>query len=119
MYNFEDLKQAKKKAQVENKSEKKDLNFNECFDQGVDYISRFNDSKFDKKYLTLAAEKFIECTTIKSNNVDVYVYLAYISFVLDDIRLTHKYLSMASEINSDSEFLKNFKEKISLYSVAK
>ncbi|MFN4150721.1 MAG: hypothetical protein ACK4IX_07235 [Candidatus Sericytochromatia bacterium] len=119
MYNFEDLKQAKKKAQVENKSEKKDSNFTKCFDQGIDYISKFNDSKFDKQYLTLAAEKFIECTTIKSNNVDVYVYLAYISFVLNDIKLTHKYLAIASDINSESELLKKFKAKLSLYSVSK
>lgn len=119
MFNFEELKQANKKAVEQNKSEKKDSNFNDCFNTAVSYIEKFNNSNFDKEYLVMAAEKFIECTSIKSNNVDVYVYLAYISFVLDDIKLTHKYLSIASDINPNSEFLEKFKSKLSLYSISK
>lgn len=116
MYNFEDLKQIKKKT--EDRSEKKSVIYSDLFDEAMSYLEKFNkNGAYNKDYLIKASEKFMECINIKSNDERPYVFLAYISFVLDEPSLTHKYLSIASYMNEDSELVKVFRAKIGTVSV--
>ena len=111
MFDFAALKIAEKKSQ-ESSSKNKEK-YEDLFIDALDYLDKFNNSKnYNKDVLEQASEKLLECVNQKSNDVRCYVFLAYISFVLDDIKLTHKYLSIAYSVDPDSELLKRFKEKI-------
>lgn len=111
MFNFEELKKVSNKSQ--DSIDKRMDKFNHCYLEAMDYIKKFENSKsHDKDFLIKASDKLLECVSIKSSEPNPHIYLAYVAFVLDDIKLTHKYLSTATYLDPNSELLKKFKTRI-------
>ena len=112
MLNFEDLKQASKKN--EKALDKKHKACDDLMKSIAQDLSDFSKTK-QKDKITSAADKLLEYNKLKSTDVRAYLFLAYIAFVFDDIKLTQQYLSTATAIDPNYQPLKDFKIKLSKF----
>ena len=109
MINFESLKSANKK--IQSTSVNKSDNYDSLLSEAIDFIQKFNKTKYRNKDLLIkASEKLMECSKLKSNRVEAYVFQAYIAYILGNVELTNKYLGIAIYMDSESELVKNFRE---------
>lgn len=95
MFNLKDLAEAKSKV----KEIRKETSGG-AYEQGVKLLEEFEESpnEPDKDKLSLAADKLIEALQFDSENVEAYICLSYIYYILGDDETCLKYLKIAEEI---------------------
>ena len=109
MINFESLKSANKK--IQSSVNDKSVNYDALLSEALIFIERFNRTKHrDKGLLKQASDKLLECSYLKSNRSEAYIFQAYIAYVLGNIELTNKYLGIAVYMDPESALVKNFRE---------
>ena len=109
---FQILKETQKNIK---QSENKNENFNKIMSEAIYLIDQFyQNNSLDKSYLEKATDKLINCTDLRPSNHESYVHLAFIAYLFDNLNLTNKYLSIASELSRDSELIKSFREQLLL-----
>jgi hypothetical protein len=109
MFNLKDLADAKNKV----KGIRKQTAGN-AYEEGVQILEEFEDGEPDKEKLTLAADKLIEALKYDSENVEAYICLSYIYYILGEDQVCLKYLQIAEEIFEEElpEELEHFKQSL-------
>jgi hypothetical protein len=109
MYNFNDLKVLTEKSKKI--TEKNEDVSNEAFISALELLEKFHQSKiFNKELLHKATLKLIESLKHKSNNIEPYLALIYIFYIMDEIETAIKYLRVANDIDSESPLIKSARE---------
>ena len=97
MFNFDILKEAKKKSLDESDFFEK---AESSYEEALKYIRNFQQTKI-KKELELAAEKLFEVIKYKRKQAKAYIWLSYIFIILDDSKMAIKYLKIAEIFEPD------------------
>lgn len=109
MYNFNDLKVLTEKSKKI--TEKNDDASFDAYNEALELLDKFHNQKiFDKQILYKATLKLLEALKHKSNNIEPYLALIYIFYIMDEIETAIKYLRIANEINPDSPLIKSARE---------
>ncbi len=104
MFDLSALASAKNKAKV-NQSRKEE-DFNDEFNQGLDFLKTFAESKSEKD-LKMAANKFFEAIKCKRSRIERYIYLSYIFYLFDRNDYAREYLNIAKSIDSTSPMIQS------------
>lgn len=91
------LTSAKKSAEVN--YEKLAGDFNQEYNQALQYLKDFTENQNQAK-LKQAAGKFFSAIKCKRSRIEPYLYLSYIFYLFDENQLALEYLDMAKSIDS-------------------
>jgi hypothetical protein len=97
MFDLGALSSARKTA--EGNYEKLAEDFNEEYNQALQYLKEFTESQNPAK-LKQAASKFFNAVKCKRSRIEPYLYLSYIFYLFDENQLANEYLEIAKSIDS-------------------
>lgn len=111
MFDFKSLNEAKSKTVDGDKSRSDDSE--QLYNDALKDIETFKETNI-KTYLEDAVSKLSESISLKRNNPKPYIKLAYIFFVMDEIKMSVKYLNIAKQLDAgDSPDVIKLQELIS------
>ncbi|MFN8578295.1 MAG: hypothetical protein U0354_15765 [Candidatus Sericytochromatia bacterium] len=93
MFNLEDLAKAKTKVKDIRKQ-----NSGNAYEEGFKILEEFENGEADKEQLAIAGDNIIEALKFDPENVEAYVCLSYIFYVLGEDQVALKYVQIAEEI---------------------